>query len=82
MIPVVEQLGGGERRRLLVGALARRLLRRQRDDHRRRRQRRRVRACRRKAGHPISFLQFFKYGIPVTLVSLVLATGYVMVRYA
>ena len=35
-----------------------------------------------KAGHPISFWQFFKYGIPVTLVSLVLATGYVMLRYA
>ena len=35
-----------------------------------------------KAGYPISFLQFLKYGIPVTLVSLVLATGYVMVRYA
>jgi Na+/H+ antiporter NhaD/arsenite permease-like protein len=35
-----------------------------------------------KAGHPIGFLQFLKYGIPVTLVSLVLATGYVMLRYA
>ena len=33
------------------------------------------------AGHPISFVQFLKYGIPVTLVSLILATGYVMVRY-
>ena len=34
------------------------------------------------AGHPIGFVQFLKYGIPVTVVSLVLATGYVMVRYA
>ncbi len=34
-----------------------------------------------KAGYPISFWQFSKYGVPVTLVSLVLATGYVMVRY-
>lgn len=34
------------------------------------------------AGYPISFWQFFKYGIPVTLASLLLATGYVMVRYA
>ena len=34
------------------------------------------------AGHPISFWTFFKYGIPVTLVSLLLATGYVLVRYA
>lgn len=35
-----------------------------------------------KAGHPISFWQFFKCGVPVTVVSLLLATGYVMVRYA
>lgn len=35
-----------------------------------------------RAGYPISFWQFFKYGIPVTLVSLVMATAYVMVRYA
>ena len=34
------------------------------------------------AGHPIGFVQFLKYGIPVTVVSLLLATGYVMVRYA
>ena len=35
-----------------------------------------------RAGTPISFGTFLRYGIPVTLVSLVLATGYVMVRYA
>jgi Na+/H+ antiporter NhaD/arsenite permease-like protein len=35
-----------------------------------------------RAGRPISFGTFLLYGIPVTLVSLVLATGYVMVRYA
>ncbi|HWI22239.1 MAG TPA: ArsB/NhaD family transporter [Baekduia sp.] len=35
-----------------------------------------------RAGYPISFWEFLKYGIPVTLVSLALATLYVMVRYA
>jgi Na+/H+ antiporter NhaD/arsenite permease-like protein len=35
-----------------------------------------------RAGHPIGFLEFLRYGIPVTLVSLILATGYVLVRYA
>jgi len=35
-----------------------------------------------RAGHPIGFVQFLRYGIPVTLVSMVLATGYVMLRYA
>ncbi len=35
-----------------------------------------------RAGHPIGFMFFLRYGIPVTVVSLVLATGYVMVRYA
>jgi Na+/H+ antiporter NhaD/arsenite permease-like protein len=34
------------------------------------------------AGRPISFLYFLKYGLVVTFVSLILATGYVMVRYA
>jgi Na+/H+ antiporter NhaD/arsenite permease-like protein len=34
------------------------------------------------AGRPISFLYFLKYGLVVTVVSLILATGYVMVRYA
>ena len=35
-----------------------------------------------RAGVPISFGMFLRYGIPVTLVSMLLATGYVMVRYA
>jgi Na+/H+ antiporter NhaD/arsenite permease-like protein len=34
-----------------------------------------------RAGRPIGFVQFLKIGIPVTLVSLVLATGYVALRY-
>lgn len=34
------------------------------------------------AGRPIGFLYFLKYGLAVTAVSLLLATGYVMVRYA
>ena len=35
-----------------------------------------------RAGHPIGFMFFLRYGIPVTVVSLVLATAYVMLRYA
>ena len=35
-----------------------------------------------RAGRPIGFLTFMKYGLPVTLGSLALATLYVMVRYA
>ena len=34
-----------------------------------------------RAGHPIGFVMFLKIGVPVTLVSLILATGYVAVRY-
>lgn len=34
------------------------------------------------SGRPIGFLYFLKYGLAVTAVSLILATGYVMVRYA
>jgi Na+/H+ antiporter NhaD/arsenite permease-like protein len=34
-----------------------------------------------RAGHRISFVKFMLYGIPVTLVSLVLATAYVVLRY-
>ena len=32
-------------------------------------------------GNPIGFVFFLRYGIPVTVVSLILATGYVMLRY-
>ncbi|HWT23048.1 MAG TPA: ArsB/NhaD family transporter [Solirubrobacteraceae bacterium] len=35
-----------------------------------------------RAGMPIGFWQFMRYGVPVTVVSLVLATGYVVLRYA
>jgi Na+/H+ antiporter NhaD/arsenite permease-like protein len=35
-----------------------------------------------RAGQPIGFMTFLRYGVPVTVVSLILATGYVMVRYA
>jgi len=35
-----------------------------------------------RAGRPIGFMTFLRYGVPVTLVSLVLSTLYVMVRYA
>ena len=34
-----------------------------------------------RAGRKISFLQFLAYGIPVTLISLVVATPYVLLRY-
>ena len=32
-------------------------------------------------GHPISFGQFLRYGLPVTAGTMVIATGYVWVRY-
>jgi Na+/H+ antiporter NhaD/arsenite permease-like protein len=35
-----------------------------------------------RAGHPIGFLAFLRYGVVVTVVSLILATAYVTVRYA
>jgi Na+/H+ antiporter NhaD/arsenite permease-like protein len=35
-----------------------------------------------RAGYPIGFVQFLRYGLVVTAVSLVLATGYVLLRYA
>jgi len=35
-----------------------------------------------RAGAPIPFMTFLRYGLPVTFVSMLLATGYVMVRYA
>ena len=34
-----------------------------------------------KSGHPISFRHFFRYGSIVTLMSLILASGYVWLRY-
>jgi Na+/H+ antiporter NhaD/arsenite permease-like protein len=34
-----------------------------------------------RAGMPIGFVQYLKVGIPATLVSMVLATGYIAIRY-
>jgi Na+/H+ antiporter NhaD/arsenite permease-like protein len=34
-----------------------------------------------RAGRPIAFLQFLRIGIPVTLVSMLIATAYIVVRY-
>jgi Na+/H+ antiporter NhaD/arsenite permease-like protein len=34
-----------------------------------------------RAGKPIGFVQFLKAGIPATLISMVLATGYITLRY-
>ena len=32
-------------------------------------------------GHPIKFMQFLKYGVVAMLISLVLSTGYVWIRF-
>ena len=34
-----------------------------------------------KAGQPISFMAFLRAGVPVTVVSILLATGYIAIRY-
>ena len=34
-----------------------------------------------RAGKPIGFVAFLKVGVPVTVVSILMATGYVLVRY-
>jgi Na+/H+ antiporter NhaD/arsenite permease-like protein len=34
-----------------------------------------------RAGRPIGFMSFLRIGLPVTLVSLLLATGYIALRY-
>lgn len=34
-----------------------------------------------RAGHPFSFFHFMKIGLPVTLVSTILATAYILLRY-
>ena len=33
-------------------------------------------------GHPIGFMRFLRIGVPVTLLSMVIVTGYVLLRYA
>ena len=35
-----------------------------------------------RAGHPIGFLTFLRYGVVVTFATLLVATLYVLVRYA
>jgi Na+/H+ antiporter NhaD/arsenite permease-like protein len=34
-----------------------------------------------RAGTPIGFMQFLKVGLPATLLSMVIATGYIAIRY-
>ena len=34
-----------------------------------------------RAGRPIGFVAFLKVGIPVTIVSIAIATAYVLLRY-
>ncbi len=34
-----------------------------------------------RAGQPIGFIEFLKVGVPVTLLSIAIATGYIAVRY-
>ena len=34
-----------------------------------------------RAGHPIRFFEFLRYGAVVVLASLVISTGYLLVRY-
>ena len=34
-----------------------------------------------RAGRPIGFMTFLRVGVPATLLSMVLATGYVALRY-
>ena len=33
-------------------------------------------------GQPIGFMRFLRIGVPVTVGSMVLATGYILLRYA
>ena len=35
----------------------------------------------RASGHPISFFQFFKYGALISIVSLSISCGYILLRY-
>jgi Na+/H+ antiporter NhaD/arsenite permease-like protein len=34
-----------------------------------------------RAGHPIRFVEFAKYGVPVTLMTILLSAGYLWIRY-
>ena len=35
-----------------------------------------------RAGHPIGFIYFLRLGVPATLLSMMIATGYILLRYA
>ena len=66
--------------RALVVARARRLPRRQPDDHRRSANVL-VANLASRDGHPIGFAEFLRYGAAVAVVSLVISTAYVWLRY-
>jgi Na+/H+ antiporter NhaD/arsenite permease-like protein len=34
-----------------------------------------------KNGYPITFMDFTKYGVVITVISLIISTGYVLLRY-
>jgi Na+/H+ antiporter NhaD/arsenite permease-like protein len=34
-----------------------------------------------RAGRPIAFLEFLRIGIPITALSMLIATGYILLRY-
>ena len=34
-----------------------------------------------KEGHPISFMGFLKYGIPIVFISLAISTAYIYIRF-
>ena len=34
-----------------------------------------------KEGHPIGFMQFMKYGVPVVAISLIISSIYVYIKY-
>ena len=34
-----------------------------------------------KEGHPISFMRFLAYGIPIVLISLLISTAYIYIRF-
>jgi Na+/H+ antiporter NhaD/arsenite permease-like protein len=35
-----------------------------------------------RAGRPIGFIYFLRLGVPATLLSMTIATGYILLRYA
>ena len=82
MIPVVEELQGGSAATTPTGGRCRSA----RASAGTSRSSRRPRTSRRpgmaeRAGRPIGFMTFLRVGVPATLLSMVLATGYVALRY-